>query len=94
MTDRRPAQKSHTSPAVRRMANRLDEILREIDSAATLAAELVAKTGTERAAAVRTEVRFHGLKLWEFVPFVQRVQERAGFGGGDRKAREKRRREG
>jgi magnesium chelatase family protein len=31
---------------------------------------------------------------WEFVPFLQRVQGRAGFGGGDRRARAKRRREG
>ncbi|HYO14601.1 MAG TPA: tetratricopeptide repeat protein [Thermoanaerobaculia bacterium] len=67
MTERRPDPKSQASPAVRRMADRLDEILREIESSATLAAELLAKTGTERAAAVRTEVRFHGLKLCELL---------------------------
>jgi tetratricopeptide (TPR) repeat protein len=67
MTDRRPDQKSHASPAVRRMADRLDEILREIESAAALVAELLSKTGTERAAAVRTEVRFHGIKLCELL---------------------------
>lgn len=67
MTERRPDPKSQASPAVRRMADRLDEILREIESSATLAAELLAKTGTERTAAVRTEVRFHGLKLCELL---------------------------
>jgi tetratricopeptide (TPR) repeat protein len=47
---------------------RLMEILQQVDAAAALIGELLAKTGPERSAMVRTErVRLHGLALCDFL---------------------------
>jgi len=51
-----------------RAHGRLTEILQEVDTAAGLLGELLAKTGAERATMVRTEpVRLHGLALCDLL---------------------------
>jgi tetratricopeptide (TPR) repeat protein len=51
-----------------RARGRLMEILQEVDAAAALIGELLAKTGPERSAMVRTEtVRLHGLSLCDLL---------------------------
>ena len=47
--------------------DQMNDLLREIDSAATLFSELLAQAEPERAGRIRTEVRFHALKLCELL---------------------------
>ena len=53
--------------ALERTGDRLQEIHREIESAAGLLEELAAMPAPERPERVRTEVRFHALKLCDLL---------------------------
>ena len=59
--------------ALQRAGDRLEEIHREIESATGLLEELVATPGPERPERIRTEVRFHALKLCDLL--LARSQE-------------------
>ena len=59
--------------ALEKTGDRLVEIHREIESAAGLLDELVATPGPERSERIRTEVRFHALKLCDLL--LARSQE-------------------
>ncbi|HKV09584.1 MAG TPA: tetratricopeptide repeat protein [Thermoanaerobaculia bacterium] len=64
MSERRPDPTNPDFRKASRLAGgRLREILQEIDAAADLLSELLAKPAPERSSMVRTEVRFHALKL-------------------------------
>src|SRR5947199_6411789 len=53
--------------AIERAGDRLEEIHREIESAAGLLEELAAMPAPERPERIRTEVRFHALKLCDLL---------------------------
>ncbi len=53
--------------ALEKAGDRIDEIRREIDSAAGLVDELALSAGAERSERIRTEVRFHALKLCDLL---------------------------
>jgi tetratricopeptide (TPR) repeat protein len=53
--------------ALERAGDRLEEIHREIEAAAGLLEELAATPGPERPERIRTEVRFHALKLCDLL---------------------------
>ncbi len=53
--------------ALEKAGDRLEELHREIESAAALLDELAATPGPERSERVRTEVRFHALKLCDLL---------------------------
>jgi tetratricopeptide (TPR) repeat protein len=53
--------------ALDKAGDRIEEIHREIEAAAGLLEELTATPGTERSERIRTEVRFHALKLCDLL---------------------------
>src|SRR3954453_5121531 len=59
--------KSALDAALEKAGDRLEEIHREIESAAGLLEELAATPEPERPERIRTEVRFHALKLCDLL---------------------------
>ena len=76
MSKRRPAP-ADSDPRVHpraEPAGQLTEILKEIDAAAALLADLSAKPGNERHALPRAEVRLHALKLCDLLEVKSREE--------------------